>query len=77
MYSFKSLDTYTIFDKKYFAVRNPVKCMDFKHLVGQETEIDGVNYHIYDVEHFKIFMPYPEGKPIGLLVERPEQQNNK
>lgn len=68
MYSFKSLDKFTVLGDTVFSVENPVDCMNFDHLLGQDVEIDGINYHIYAIERFLIYGTYRKGKPIGLMV---------
>ena len=51
-----------------FAVKNPVECSDFSHLIGSVVEIDGVQYEVMGVEFKAHAPPWKEGEDIGLLA---------
>lgn len=55
-----------------FAVKNPVACTGFSHLLGQTVKINGELWTVRGVESFATAHK-SVGTPIGLLVKKGEQ----
>lgn len=66
---FTSEDTFHIKGRgKCFAVRNPIECQNFDHLVGFNVEIDGQVHRVIGVERFAHNAPWRAGEAIALQV---------
>ena len=66
---FKSLVKFENERELVFTVANPSQCNDFRHLIGQEVEINGKLYKVNGVHRHLHAPPWREGESIGLLVE--------
>ena len=69
MYFFRSECEYLVRNKKVFGVQNPIRCHDFKHLIGEEVVIDDVHYIVLGVECFAHAPTWVKDEKISLMVD--------
>ena len=68
-WEFKSIDVcYIAGSGKAYTIKNPITCVDFSWLIGQEVLIDGVTQQIIGVELRRKKDLYAVGEEILALV---------